>query len=273
MKINITLETIIKNAVNTSQNSDFIITNIPLMYLKRAENQRMRLNKTNVNKIAKNWNWNQFDLLKVTYHYNNEYVEVQDGWHRTNAAILANEEYGQDIQTLPCRVFINLSRDEELDIFLNQQKNVTRLRIVDTFPSLIEKGDKSTIDFINLCNERNIIISGYNDGMVKGHRKIGSIARAKEIVEKQGKDCLSWIFDIIFEAKWDKTVGGFGGCLLRTLSDFYDNECRNLIRSQLIEIMKEIKTVHTLNVVSGAGNRGNESAYKDYFLSRLNGER
>ena len=95
INVNVTLETIVKNAINISKNSDLVIANIPLEYLHRASNQRIRLNKTNVRKIAKNWNWNQFDLLKVTYHYNNDYVEVQDGWHRTNAAILANEEYGQ----------------------------------------------------------------------------------------------------------------------------------------------------------------------------------
>ena len=42
--------------------------------------------------------------------------------------------------------------------------------------------------------------------------------------------------------------------------------------SDIIEILKELKNIHTLNIVSGAGNRGNESAYKDYFLSRLNNE-
>ena len=39
------------------------------------------------------------------------------------------------------------------------------------------------------------------------------------------------------------------------------------------EILKEVKTISYLNVVSGAGNRGNESAYKDYILRRLNGEK
>lgn len=272
INVNVNLEAIVKNAVNTSTNSDFIIANIPLQYLHRASNQRIRLNKTNVRKIAKNWNWNQFDLLKVTYHYNNDYVEVQDGWHRTNAAILANEEYGQNIQTLPCRIFINLSRQEELNIFLKQQENITRLRIVDKFPSLIEMGDKVTIDFVELCNERNILISGYNDGIVHGNRKIGSIARAKDIIQKYGKDCLSWCFDIIFAARWDKTQGGFGGSILMSLADFYKNPVRDLIKFNLIEILKDVKNVHTLNIVSGAGNRGNESAYKDYFLSRLNNE-
>lgn len=273
MKTNVELSTIINNAKAESTNNNFIIANIPLQYLKRASNQRLRLSKNNVLKIAKEWNWNQFDLLKVTYHFDNDYVEVQDGWHRTNAAILANEEYGQNIQTLPCRVFINLSREQELDIFLKQQENVTRLRLVDKFPSLIEKGDKATIDFINLCNEKNIIISGYNEGTVKGRRKIGSIAKAKDIVETKGKDCLSWCFDIIFEAHWDKTQGGFGGCLLKALSDFYINPCKDLIKVHIIEIMKEIKTISSLNVVSGAGARGNEGAYKDYFLRRLNGEK
>ena len=266
------LRTIINNAIEES-NNDLIIANIPLEYLKRATNQRLRINKNNVNKIAKNWAWNQFDLLKVTYHFDNDYVEVQDGWHRTNAAILANEEYGKEIVTLPCRVFINLSRQEELDIFLKQQDNVTRLRIVDKFPSLIEKRDKATIDFVNLCNERNIIINGYNDELVRGRRRIGSITKAKEIVEIKGRDCLSWCFDIIFDAHWDKTQGGFRGSLLKTLADFYSNDCRELIKTHIVEILKEVKTISYLNVVSGAGMRGNEAAYKDYILRRLNGEK
>lgn len=264
------LFTIINNASEQKQNNNFLIVEIPLKYLKRATNQRLRLNKKNVNKIAKSWNWNQFEPLKVTYHYNNDFVEVQDGWHRTNAAILANQEYGTNIISLPCRVFINLSREEELDLFLRQQDNVTRLRLVDKFPSLIEKGDKTTIDFVELCNERGILISGYNEGLVKGRRKIGSIAKAKQIVEHKGKDCLSWCFDIIFEAHWDKTQGGFGGCLLKALSDFYENPFRDLIKVHIVEIMKEVKTISTLNVVSGAGARGNEGAYKDYFITRLN---
>lgn len=223
-----------------------------------------------MNRIAKNWDWNQYDLLKVTYHIGDDFVSVQDGWHRVNAAKLSNEEYNKNIIYLPCRVFINLNHEEELNLFLNQQENVTRLRIVDKFPSLIEKGDKTTIEFINICKKREIIISGFNENEIKTHRKIGSIKTSLNIINKFGIEAFDFCLETIFKAKWENRQGSFSGALLKSLVDFYNNPCKILIQEKIVEILKELKTIQSLNIASGTTNRGNESCYTDYFLKRIN---
>ena len=269
---NVRLEVLINNAVSANADEKFLIVNIPIEKLQRASNQRIKLNQTNVNKIAKNWNWHQYDPLKVTYHYNDDYVEVQDGWHRVNAAILANKEYGQEITSLPCRVYINLKREEELDIFLKQQDNVTRLRIVDKFPSMIEKGNKTVIQFIDICKKYNIIICGYEFPDMKTHRKIGSIAKSLKIIEDYSPDCFEWIINLIFAAKWENKQGAFQGCLLLSLASFYNEKCRKIVGEQLVEILKEVKNTRTLNQLAGCTTQGNEACYNDFFLKKLNGD-
>lgn len=268
--MNTNIETFINNARANATNPYYITADLPLHFFKRAKNQRMRLNSTNVNKIAKDWNWFVYNELKVTYHYGDNFVEVQDGWHRVNAAIKSNKEYGNNIVTLPCRIYIGLTREQELDLFLTQQDNVTRLREVDKFPSLIEKGDKATIAFVKLCAKYNIIISGFNEDEIKTHRKIGSIKRCLDIINKNGADCFEWLINIIFDAGWENKQGGFQGCLLNCLSHHYNNEYRDLLKIHLVEILKDVKNIKTLNQLSGAGDRGNEGAYQDYFLKRLN---
>lgn len=269
ISINFNVEDIIKEAMSNQKDQRVLIVNIPIDKIEPAQIQRP-LNEKNVEKIASEWDWNLYDPLKCTYSWGDKTVKGTDGNHRLHAAILANVKYRKNIEFLPCRIYLDLTEEEKIRLYLDQDKNKTRLRIAHKLLAWKTLGKKDVCDFIRICEKYNIIIDGYEYPPVKTYRKIGSINKSLIVINQYGSDAFEWVISIIEESGFSRQLGGFGGTLITSLASFYDNPVRNIVKRKLVEILKKNQTVKTLNKSSNSGPRGSVYCYNTYFLEELN---
>jgi len=272
MKKIVSLNVVMENAMKEmKENEKFVIADIPMEYLAIAPNQRDRISKSGVDNKAKKWDTNKCFILKGTWHFGDKKVLLQDGQHRYLAAKKAVEEYGKEINTLKVAVFIGLTPDEEIDLFLYQDEGVNKLRYCDKFKSIKMKSKRNEVeqamfDLMELCDKYDILLSGYNDRFVKSQKKIGSIKKSYEIIQYQGKDCFEWIIDILHKSGKENSVGAWNGCFLKTLASFYNKDLSEFYKKSLIEILKYVRTIKELCPDS----RGNEALYRQSILELMN---
>lgn len=166
-----------------------------------------------VKRLIAEWDWKRLSPLVVNLREGKLYCI--DGKHRIVAAKQLH------IDKLPCIVHMGLSRDQEADLFANQNRNVKQLRPVDTFRANASIVNTDDFKIKSLCGKYNVAISGYG---TKKLGRISCIARVRSIYNMKGAngvECLDWILNTIDKANWHNVPNAYSYKVINTLYTMY----------------------------------------------------
>ena len=156
------------------------IASVPVSLMKLDESYQREIDKSNIQKLVRDWDNDRCDFLLVSFRDDRFYVV--DGQHRYTAAGY------KGVKTLPCIILTGLTRKEEARIFSRQNENVKKLTIYDVFKANIINGDTSIpeikidMEINEVCKKHNIKItrSYFNK---KNERNMKSLSAARKIVK------------------------------------------------------------------------------------------
>ena len=175
-----------------------------------------RLVQSKAPKIAKEWNDEKCDILKLSYRADIDKYDIIDGQNRWTAAKMIG------ITHLLCQIYENLTIKEEARIFAEQNDNVTRIASADKFKSMLVMGNETCLLIKKLCDEFGISIrKTYGDSLCKTRKNLNGLISAQRIVEQYGINCLRWIFTVIERSGWDLTAKAYTDRSFQVLIAFY----------------------------------------------------
>jgi hypothetical protein len=128
-------------------------------------------NKTRVNQIATNFDWNIFQPLDVSYRdgkYN-----VVNGQHRLSAM---KQRFGEDSQIqVPCCVRDGLSRKAEMDLFVDLATKSRKVSCMELFKAQYADGlgDDDVVNMYNIVNNTKVLTIDWKEN--KGMGRITAI--------------------------------------------------------------------------------------------------
>ena len=201
------------------------IASVPVSLMKLDESYQREIDKSNIQKLVRDWDNDRCDFLLVSFRDDRFYVV--DGQHRYTAAGYKR------VKTLPCIILTGLTRKEEARIFSRQNENVKKLTIYDVFKANIINGDTSIpeikidMEINEVCKKHNIKItrSYFNK---KNERNMKSLSAARKIVKVYGKEALEWIYDTIDRTNWKTCAEVTSRQIQDMLKSFYSDNKENL---------------------------------------------
>lgn len=150
------IEALLANA--TEANGERYCT-LPVKMLEIDYSYQRPANMEVVRKIAANWDTSKVSAPLVSHR--DERLYVVDGQHRVKAAALA----GVDI--LMCQVLTQKTRDEEVDIFVNQNVNKTNVSSYDSFYARCSKEcDTFALSMKELFDKYHVVYANPHAGQI-----------------------------------------------------------------------------------------------------------
>lgn len=185
------------------------------------------------------WDDDRCDFLLVSYRDDKFYII--DGQHRYTAAKF------KGIKELPCIILTGLTREKEALIFSQQNRNVKKLSVIDTFKANIACGDTS-IQEVRIDMEINRICSAHSikvahaSRYTKDEKILRSLSRARRIVKGNGADCFEWIIETICDSDWNTCSISYTEEIIGTLKNFYVENKENLpsFKTRIRNVMNSI---------------------------------
>lgn len=250
-KINDKTTVVINNeialATNVMENTYSIcgkrIASVPIVLMKLDYTYQRILSK-NIKKLIEQWDDNKCEFLFVSYRDNKFFII--DGQHRYFAA------KAKGIASLPCIIFTDLTKEQEALKFAQQNDNVTRLKVYDTYKANIANGDVS-IPTVRTDMEINRICAKYKvcvDKSIKNKnlKRFSSISDARRIVSAtayNGIECFDWILGTITMSSWEMCPKAYETYTIRMLRNYYLDNVDELETAKqiLLNIMNNISPV------------------------------
>lgn len=174
------------------------IASVPVSLMKLDESYQREIDKSNIQKLVRDWDNDRCDFLLVSFRDDRFYVV--DGQHRYTAA-----DY-RGIKALPCIILTELTREQEARIYSRQNENVKKLTIYDVFKANIVNGDTS-IPEIKIDMEINKVCKKYGIKVCKNNRylkknALRSLSATRSIVRIYGVECFEWILSTANKTNW-----------------------------------------------------------------------
>lgn len=175
-------------------------------------------NKDKIAKLAREWNPDQMDALKVVAHPESFTYSIVDGYGRWMAATMRGEEY------IVCELLVGPTNIEErqkfeANIFLKQTEAVETLKPAQMHNARLLVGDNVAKDLDDLMTEYGVRYTN-TKGMREEHY-LGSYTRAYQIVKQYTKSRLKYIFEVIQKAGFDLEPNGYSSYVLDSLKKIY----------------------------------------------------
>lgn len=180
--------TLFKNAQKIGNK---IYLEIPVNMMKVDTQMYQRPIMKHARAIARNWDENKCDAIKVNYR-NDGYFYVIDGQHRREACLM------RGIDTLICVVYVGLTIKEEADIFVDGNTNSSKPNPYDTFKANICRGEATDVIISNVCKKYDVKVQ-----KKKMKQHLQSVTVARDIVRQAGQECLEWMFEVIEKGGWN----------------------------------------------------------------------
>ena len=146
----IIVSNLVENARLSSRIGDKLQLVINPAYIHIPEWQR-RIDTSRALSIGNNYNKYKWDVPKVLY--SNGKLYVIDGQHRIYGAFKGNKN-GVVVEVLEC------SKEEAIDIFLNQTKDRKHMSPCDIYAAAIEGKKDNYIKFRSVCHKHGVAIKG-----------------------------------------------------------------------------------------------------------------
>lgn len=214
-----------------------------LLYVDERYQRESESSKAKINNLARKWDDNKMDDLKVSIHPEEKRFSVVNGMHRLGAAEILG------IDTLNCEV-LYLSDDpkerlkEEARIFSTQTDEVDPLTPVEKHKSNCLRKVRENIILQEILDKHNIPLkSNRSHGRVKIGHLAGFTAALRIAKRENGKESLENIFDVIVGARWNIASKGMGALVITSIDALFKlhPEYIKVIKDNLIEFCKPIE--------------------------------
>lgn len=190
---------------------------LPVHLLETDSYQRPVQNK--VRAIAASWDYEKAGVIRVNYRDDRLYV--MDGQNRVEAAKL------NKIPMLMCLVSVGKTCDEEIDVFVNQDANVTRMSSYDRFHALCQKqNDPFALGLKELLDKYHVVYANPNAGQKRDGNtvsrtpapgmpgRLGGISTIMKIGEDYGLDMADNILSTIELLNWHTLRNAYSSVIL-----------------------------------------------------------
>lgn len=215
---------------------------IPLYLLNCDESYQITqlVNPTIVDQIVANYDARKFEPVKVilrNYEGGESGFWLPDGRHRTLAAL----ERGQD--NIFADVFEVRSREDEINLFLDQYTDRNKLKPYAKYNALLLKNDPYARIIEQSCREHGLEVAVNRTYTKKA--TINSIATLLDITPRIGKQGLDFIFDVLKNSYMNTEARAYSDVMIRSLSYIYRIEgvnCYNyvvdILKGKSVELLK-----------------------------------
>ena len=207
----------------------------------------------NIARIAEAWNDTKCGYITVNSH--EDRFSVIDGSHRVRAARLCGKTH------ILAKVYQNLTLEEEAEVFVHQQDNVTKLTPYDKFNAALLAGDRpegrSARKLKEVCERHNIIIK--KNPIPTSTGCLRSLSQAWHLADTN-PEILEWMFTLIDEAGWDAEPGALSESYIMAMNQMY---VRHTVAGDLADARQKI-----LGVISHISPRKFELESRAAYVDR-----
>lgn len=214
---------------NASELDGKKFANIPLSILC-VDDDYQRITGGKLKKLVKEWNKDYCNPLLVSYRDDRFYI--LDGQHRWLAAKSNN------VECLPCKIYVGLSKTEEAKIFARQDTCVTRLTPYDTYKANLIIGDVVDTAIRAVCAKYGVTV---DKKRITKPANLNAVVAARQIYSSCGKDGLEWVFSVIYKSGWHKCRKAYGKVILNALRFTYEHYKASIKQNEsyIIDTLKE----------------------------------
>lgn len=192
-----------------------------------------------VKRIAETWDSTKAGTLLVNFR--DERFYVMDGQHRMEAAKLAG------IGTLYCMVSIGKTRDEEIEVFVNQNVNVTKMSTYDYFYARCSKNlDPFALGMKELFDKYHVVYANPHAGQRdrKGKTisrtpspgtagRLGGISTMMKIGEDDGFEMVDMILSMIEILHWHTLRNAYSSTILSAFEYAFKDRDAMMVQDKL----------------------------------------
>ncbi|MBO5969934.1 MAG: ParB N-terminal domain-containing protein [Clostridia bacterium] len=162
-------------------------------------------------KIAENFDINKCDPLTVSWKENGTFLII-DGQHRFRAALQ------KGITTLPCRVFKDLTAEEEAKMFYTQNENNKRLTPRDMLRAKLTVKEEVAVSLKNLCDRHGVFLFKTGEFDVPYLKDVSGM---EKLIRIWGEDLAETVFQFVEIAGWQNELNGYSSNSLRPIITFW----------------------------------------------------
>ena len=210
-----------------------IMASVPLylIYIDDTYQRTETFSKAKASEIAANFIEAAYDPIKLNYRNGRFFCPA--GQHRIYAHILMGKT------SIEAELF-SVTYNEEIDVFLTQDDNRSKLTPYDRFKAGLAFGKWEDVTLKELCDKYNVEI-GTKSVREKGN--IGSITTAKGILTTFGAEGLEWILSVIQESGWTTEKRGYDSRTFRALKNVYSRTEQGKGKNKLVAYLKKTTPV------------------------------
>ena len=191
-------------------------------------------------------NWDERKLLPVLAvpHDEEGILAIVDGYGRTKASQIVNPK---EYEYLECMVLLDAPTEQEsrlkyeAELFTYQNRNVSKVSDIQKQGGLRCMEDKTIKILDELQKEYNfkyISTQGIRDVGV-----LGSYTEAYSICRVKGKECMTYILEIIRRSAFDRKANGYATYMMRALRDIWVYYKKN--REEIMEFLSNYLREYT----------------------------
>lgn len=156
-------------------------------------------------KIAEEWDITKCQPLTVSWKEDGTFLII-DGQHRYMAAKLKN------VEMLPCRVFKNLTEEEEAKLFYQQNDNNRRLRPRDMLRAKLTVGETGATILKELCDKHGVFLFKTGEFDIPFLKDVSGM---EHIISTWGAAVAEAIFQFIELAGWHTDLNAYSSYTIR----------------------------------------------------------
>lgn len=212
--------------VPVADNEFFAITTINTSKISYAPEYQRQLSKPRAKRIAKGWNWLQYNEPKLNFRDGRYWCF--DGQHTIQAAKIAIGGSDDADIDLRCKVYYALTAQEEAYQFVHQKDNCKSIGASELYKASLYAEEEVTVAYTRICAMNGVEVSEAN-----GKNKCASPATLKRIFVKDGSDVLNDTLSLIVRT-WGGDADSLTSKFITGVRDFIVKYSREYDKSNFI---------------------------------------
>lgn len=178
--------------------------------------------------ILENWNYDLVNMPKVSQRIDGSYYVV-DGQHT-----LAAWKIHENDMPIKCKVFIGLSYDEEVELFIQQFGIAKNVYLSEKFRARFNRGDKEIVEMVNAVKAAGVEVSFTNNN--KTNNKTAALGACKNGVKRLGPQKFTSALTILKDA-WGGEAQTLSAAFINGIVELYDTNEGQFDRERLVNVL------------------------------------
>lgn len=196
--------------------------------------------QSRVQRIADEWNEALANEPKLSFRDGKYFCF--DGQHTIAARILRNG--GKDVD-IRCKVYSDMSYEDEAMLFAHQQDNSRKVGALDTVRALYEAKDPDVVNMFDMTNSLGIQM---DFALYERDNKINCLDTALRLYKKHGSAKYMQIMMLIRDT-WNGAYPCYNAAIVKGVAEFYTKYESKMNRSNFI---KKLGSVHPVALMRDA---------------------